>query len=83
MIDRLHNMLDRLQSLPQSEQEEVAEQLENLLARIERRLPHAQEKSTAWRKLIGVWADDDVDQAYAELDRIRHASPPSPPIQMP
>lgn len=83
MIDRLHEALDRLQHLPQSEQEEVAAQLEQLLTRIERRLSKEQEPSTAWRKLIGVWADDDVDQAYAELDRIRHVNPPSSPLQMP
>ncbi len=83
MIDRLHEMLERLQYLPQSEQEEVVEQLERLLARIERRQSKAQERSTAWHKLVGVWADDNVDQAYAELDRIRHANPPSPPLQLP
>jgi len=83
MIDRLNEALDRLQHLPQSEQEEVAEQLEELLTRIERRRAQGQEQSTAWRKLIGVWAYDDVDQAYAELDRIRHANPPSSPLQMP
>jgi hypothetical protein len=83
MLDRLHEVLDRIQYLPQSEQEEVVEQIERLLARIERRRPKAQEHSTTWHKLIGVWANDNVDQAYAELDRIRHANPPSPPLQLP
>lgn len=83
MIDRLHEVLDRLEHLPQSEQEEVAEQLERLLALIEHRQPEVHKHSTSWRKLIGVWADDDVDTTYAELDRIRHANPPSPPLQLP
>ena len=83
MIDRLHEMMDRLQHLPPPEQEEVAAQLERLLARIERRRPKAPAPSTSWRQLIGVWADDDVDEAFAELDRIRHANPPSAPLELP
>ena len=83
MIDRLNEVLDRLEHLPQSEQEEVAEQLERLLALIEHRQLETSKHSTSWRKLIGVWAADDVDTAYAELDRIRHDNPASPPIQLP
>lgn len=30
--------------------------------------------------MIGVWADLDWDEVADELDRIRHANPPSPPI---
>lgn len=75
MIDRLHEMLDRLQLLPPSEQEEVAAHLERLLAQIEHRQPKGIAPSTSWRQLIGVWADDDVDKAFAELDRIRHINP--------
>ena len=80
MIDRLHEVVDRLEQLPQSEQEEVAEQLERLLTRIEHRPSEAHTHSTSWRKLIGVWADDDVDTAYAELDRIRHANSSGSPL---
>jgi hypothetical protein len=31
---------------------------------------------------IGAWADLDWDEAVEELDRIRHASPPSPPLDL-
>ncbi len=31
-------------------------------------------------KLAGVWADLDGEEMLAELDRIRHASTPTPPI---
>ena len=31
-------------------------------------------------KLAGVWADLDGEQMLAELERIRHASVPTPPI---
>lgn len=33
-------------------------------------------------RAIGAWADLDWDEAVEELDRIRHASPPSPPLDL-
>jgi hypothetical protein len=30
--------------------------------------------------VIGAWSDLDWDHAADELDRLRHASPPTPPI---
>ena len=30
--------------------------------------------------LLGAWSDLDWEEAEAELDRIRHANPPTPPI---
>jgi len=30
--------------------------------------------------LIGAWSDLDWDAMVEELDRIRHATPPSPPV---
>jgi hypothetical protein len=35
------------------------------------------------RSLAGVWADLDWDEAVEELDRIRHQSEPTPPIDAP
>jgi hypothetical protein len=32
--------------------------------------------------LIGAWSDIDWDEWTAELDRIRHAVPPTPPIEV-
>jgi len=32
--------------------------------------------------LLGAWSDLDWDEAEAELDRIRHANPPTPPITL-
>ena len=49
----------------------MAAHLERLLAQIEHRQPEGNAPSTSWRQLIGVWADDDVDETFAELDRIR------------
>jgi hypothetical protein len=32
--------------------------------------------------VLGAWADLDWDEVEAELDRIRHANPPTPPIDL-
>ena len=32
--------------------------------------------------LLGAWSDLDWDEAVAELDRIRHSNPPTPPITL-
>ena len=32
--------------------------------------------------VIGAWSDLDWDEAVAELDRIRHENPPTPPIEL-
>lgn len=32
--------------------------------------------------LLGAWSDLDWEEAEAELDRIRHANPPTPPISL-
>ena len=32
--------------------------------------------------LLGAWSDLDWEQAEEELDRIRHANPPTPPITL-
>ncbi len=31
---------------------------------------------------LGAWADLDWEEAEAELERIRHATPPTPPIDL-
>jgi hypothetical protein len=36
--------------------------------------------ATSERSLAGAWADLDWDEALIELDRIRHESKPTPPI---
>jgi hypothetical protein len=33
--------------------------------------------------LLGAWRDLDWEEAVTELDRIRHASRPTPPIELP
>jgi hypothetical protein len=40
----------------------------------------AQRRVQAALSVIGAWSDLDWDEAIAELDRIRHDSTPTPPI---
>lgn len=35
------------------------------------------------RSLAGAWSDLDWDEVMSKLDRIRHESPPTPPIELP
>ena len=37
----------------------------------------------AARRVAGAWADLDWEELAGELDRIRHATPPTPPIDSP
>jgi hypothetical protein len=41
----------------------------------------ADQMSAEARALAGVWADLDWDEAIDALDRIRHGSEPTPPIE--
>ena len=46
--------------------------------------PTADDESTQQAlSVIGAWRDLDWEQAFAELDRIRHESRPTPPIDEP
>ena len=85
MTDRLQTMINRLQQLPPQELEEVADRIEELLEQLERRVParKIRQSTSSWRDLIGSWSGDDVDEMFTEMDRIRHANPPSPPLEMP
>lgn len=42
----------------------------------------AKRRSQNVRRLAGVWKDLDWDDAVDELDRIRHANRPTPPIEL-
>jgi len=100
MIDRLQGMIDRLQhalpdmgQLPESEQEELAAQIEVLLERLEYQkkgqggAPSKARKSAKkeWKNPVGGWADmpDTVDEMFEAFEKIRHANPPSPSVELP
>lgn len=42
----------------------------------------AQRRNHDPRRFAGAWSDLDWDEMATELDRIRHASPPTPPISL-
>lgn len=85
MTDKLQNMIDRAKLLPPSEQEELIAQIEILLERLERQAHIQHTHPPTWQNLAGAWADlpDTVDEMFDTLDAIRHAGPPSPPIELP
>jgi hypothetical protein len=44
--------------------------------------PGADATLAAALAVIGAWSDLDWEEFSGELDRIRHASPPTPPIEL-
>lgn len=75
MTDRLHRLFDRIEQLPATEQDEIAEQFEALAELYLRKI--AQPASLPRPSYAGIWSDlpDDMED---ELDRMRHEVPPTP-----
>jgi hypothetical protein len=72
MIERLQRALDHVDELPEDMQEQLAEIIEE----------HTEPASVPPGSLAGSWGDlpDTFDEMLDELDRIRHASQPTPPL---
>ena len=93
MIDRLQHALPDMEQLSEPAQEELAAQIEVLLERLEyqkkgqRELSPEADKSTKkeWKNPVGAWADmpNTVDEMFEEFEKIRHANPPSPLVELP
>lgn len=83
MIERLQQVLTRLEQLPPEVQEEAAAQLEVLTEPFEE-IPNEKTNRTRekGRSLAGAWRDLAWDDEVEALDRIRHASRPTPPIEL-
>lgn len=79
MIERLQRVLTRIGQLPPELQEEVAAQLEVLTEPLEAMPNLAQEKS---KSLAGAWRDLEWDNEAEAFDRMRHATQPTPPIEL-
>lgn len=91
MIDRLSEILPYLENLPPEIQEEAATYIEALAEALEYEAAtpgHIQrpkpqiETSGHWEDPAGAWRDLP-DTMLDELDRIRHASQPTPPLELP
>lgn len=83
MIERLQQVLTRLEQLPPEVQEEAAAQLELLTEAFEV-IPGTRTNSVSKkrRSLAGVWRDLAWDDEVEAFDRMRHATEPTPPIEL-
>ncbi len=88
MIDRLHDILPYLEHLPPEAQEEAANYIEALAETLERRginpgrfppIPHRIQPTERWDDPAGAWRDLP-DTMLEDLDQLRRASPPTPPL---
>lgn len=89
MIDRLQDLWPYLELLPPEAQEEAATYIESLAEALEREafvsgrlrsMLYERESMEQWQDPAGAWADLP-DDMLEELDRIRHANPPTPPLE--
>ena len=83
MIERLQQVLSRIEQLPPEVQEEVAAQLEVLTEPFEE-LANAKTNRTRekGRSLAGAWRDLAWDDEVEAFDRMRHATQPTPPLEL-
>jgi hypothetical protein len=91
MIERLARALEHIDELSPEAQEELAQQIEELAASPDAGFPqpalrpgeeHLPERVRRSLAAIGIARDQqDVDE-FEALDRIRHSSPPSPPLDL-
>lgn len=72
MIERLQRALEHVGELPPDMQEQLAEIIEQ----------HTEAPNIPPDRLAGAWSDlpDTFDEMLDALDRIRHSSPPTPPM---
>jgi hypothetical protein len=88
MIERLQRALEHVEELPPAAQEEVATLIEELAEPLDAapaRRPepdgeHLPESVRDALALGGAWSDLRGDDEFAALDRIRHESMPSEPM---
>ena len=83
MIERLQQVLTRIEQLPPEVQEEAAAQLEILTEAFEA-IPNAKANRAREKgeSLAGAWRDLAGDDEVEAFDRMRHATQPTPPIEL-
>ena len=91
MIDRLHDILPSLEHLPPEAQDEAATYIEALAEALQRASRFRTQTGVAssqkpasveWQDPFGAWSDLP-DTMLDELDQLRHASQPTPPLELP
>ncbi len=72
MIERLQRAIEHVNELPPDIQDQLAEIIEQ----------HTEPVQMPANDLAGAWSDlpDTFDEMLDALDHIRHASPPTPPV---
>jgi hypothetical protein len=89
VIDRLHDVLPYLEQLPPEAQEEAASYIEVLAEALGREafvrgriqhVPHEIQPMEGWEDPVGAWRDLP-DTMIEELDQLRQANPPTPPLE--
>ena len=81
MIERLQQVLTRIEQLPPEVQEEAAAQLE-ILAEPFEAIPKTNKTRGKGRSLAGAWRDLAWDDEAEAFDRMRHATQPTSPIEL-
>ena len=87
MNDRLHEILPSLEHLPPEAQEEAATYIAALVEALQHtsrlhRQASQEPVGVEWQDPFGAWSDLP-DTMLDELDRLRHASQPTPPLELP
>ena len=88
MIERLQRALEHIEELSPAAQEDLAQQIEDMTEPIsetpmsplpssDATLPASVRRALA---LCGAWSDLQDDDEFTFFDRIRHETPPSPPM---
>ena len=90
MIERLQRALEHIEELPPEAQEDLAIQIEEMAAPIEEpssasQTPSDESLPKSVRDALAVFGaarDLQYDDEFEALDRIRHESKPTPPIDL-
>lgn len=88
MIERLQRALEHVENLSPEAQADLAQQIEDMAGpagkAAEPETTVSEEQSAVVRRaleLAGAWSDLADDDEFVALDRIRHASAPTPPVE--
>jgi hypothetical protein len=86
MIERLRDVLPNLEYLSPDDQEEAATYIEALVEALQLAAkrdvpPRKKSLGAQWEDPFGAWSDLP-DTMLDELDRLRHMSPPTPPLEL-